>query len=136
MSIFRDFFAVKQKPVFTGLKFGFGSGGGVAEVAAPFTAKIVLVGGGGGGGQAQGGGAGGAGGVAFFDFPITLGTSYPLRVGSGGKGGDGGSGSDGEYSQWTSDPGNYLVGEGGAGGEGPSNATGANGNFQGGSGGG
>ena len=27
MSIFRDFF-VKQKPIFTGLKFGFGSGGG------------------------------------------------------------------------------------------------------------
>ena len=29
MSIFRDFF-VKQKPIFTGLKFGFGSGGGGA----------------------------------------------------------------------------------------------------------
>lgn len=28
MSVFRDFFAVKQKPVFTGLKFGFGSGSG------------------------------------------------------------------------------------------------------------
>jgi len=28
MSVFRDFFAVKQKPLFTGLKFGFGSGGG------------------------------------------------------------------------------------------------------------
>jgi hypothetical protein len=27
MSIFRDFFAVKQKPIFTGLKFGFGAGG-------------------------------------------------------------------------------------------------------------
>ena len=28
MSIFRDFFAVKEKPVFTGSRFGFGSGGG------------------------------------------------------------------------------------------------------------
>ena len=28
MSIFRDFFNVKQKPVFTGSRFGFGSGGG------------------------------------------------------------------------------------------------------------
>ena len=28
MSIFRDFFNVKQKPIFTGLRFGFGSGGG------------------------------------------------------------------------------------------------------------
>ena len=30
MSIFRDFFAVKQKPIFTGSRFGFGSGGGAA----------------------------------------------------------------------------------------------------------
>ena len=137
MSIFNEFFK-KEKPVFTGLKFGFGSGSSGPSItpATPFTAKIVLIGGGAGGGAAQGGGAGGAGGVAFFDFPVTIGTSYPLRVGSGGKGGDGGSGLDGEYSQWTSDPGNYLVGEGGAGGEGPSNSTGANGNFQGGSGGG
>ena len=39
MSIFRDFFAVKQKPVFTGLKFGFGRGAGGASVtpATPFT---------------------------------------------------------------------------------------------------
>ena len=28
MSVFRDFFAVKQKPVFTGSRFGFGGGGG------------------------------------------------------------------------------------------------------------
>ena len=28
MSIFRDFFNVKQKPVFTGSRFGFGAGGG------------------------------------------------------------------------------------------------------------
>jgi len=33
MSIFRDFF-VKQKPIFTGLKFGFGSGGGAAAPGA------------------------------------------------------------------------------------------------------
>ena len=31
MSIFRDFFNVKQKPVFTGSRFGFGSGGGAAS---------------------------------------------------------------------------------------------------------
>ena len=35
MSVFRDFFAVKQKPLFTGLKFGFGSGGGAAGPSAP-----------------------------------------------------------------------------------------------------
>ena len=84
MSIFRDFF-VKEKPVFTGIArgiggFGFGGSASAAFVAAtPFTAKIVLVGGGGGDGLGQGGGGGGAGGVAFFDFPITIATSYWSR---------------------------------------------------------
>ena len=32
MSIFRDFFAVKQKPIFTGSRFGFGSGGAAADL--------------------------------------------------------------------------------------------------------
>ena len=94
MSIFRDFF-VKEKPVFTGITrgiggFGFGGSASAAFVAAtPFTAKIVLVGGGGGGGWAQGGGGGGGGVVGFFDYPITIGTSYSLRVGSGGRGSTG-----------------------------------------------
>ena len=35
MSIFRDFFAVKQKPIFTGSRFGFGSGGGAAADPPP-----------------------------------------------------------------------------------------------------
>ena len=135
MAIFSEFFT-KQKPVFTGLKFGFGSGGGDSITpATPFTAKIVLVGGGGGGGWAQGGGGGGAGAVAFFDFPITIDTSYPVRVGSGGRGSTAPAspGLDGEYSQWNDDDA-YKVGEGGNGGG--SNVNGGNGNFNGGSGGG
>ena len=39
MSIFRDFFSVKQKPVFTGSRFGFGSGGGGGAVADPVSAS-------------------------------------------------------------------------------------------------
>ena len=39
MSVFRDFF-VKQKPVFTGLKFGFGSSSGGGP-AAPTTPGIL-----------------------------------------------------------------------------------------------
>ena len=35
MSIFRDFFDVKQKPIFTGLRFGFGSGGAAADPPPP-----------------------------------------------------------------------------------------------------
>ncbi len=35
MSIFRDFFNVKQKPVFTGSRFGFGSGGGGGSAVPP-----------------------------------------------------------------------------------------------------
>ena len=91
MGIFNEFFK-KEKPVFTGLRFGFGSSGGGAGApvpASPFTAKIVIVGGGGGGGYAQGGGAGGAGAVGFFDYPITIGSPYSLRVGSGGRGATG-----------------------------------------------
>ena len=105
--------------------------------AAPFTAKIVLVGGGGGGGWAQGGGGGGAGAVAFFDYAITIGDSYALRVGSGGRGSTNPSspGLDGEYSEWVNST--YRVGEGGnGGGGGGSPQTGGNGNEQGGSGGG
>ena len=105
--------------------------------ATPFTAKIVLVGGGGGGGWAQGGGGGGAGSVGFFDYPITIGSPYALRVGSGGRGSTSPSspGLDGEYSEWVSST--YRVGEGGnGGGGGGSPQTGGNGNEQGGSGGG
>lgn len=35
MSIFRDFFHVKQKPIFTGYRFGFGSGGGATGPVPP-----------------------------------------------------------------------------------------------------
>ena len=137
MGIFNEFHK-KEKPVFTGLKFGFGAAAGVTaveEVATPFTAKMVLVGGGGGGSPSQGGGGGGAGGVAFFDYDITLNTAYPVRVGSGGRGANPSNdpGLDGEYSQWT-DSSDYLVGEGGNGGA--PTVNGGNGNFQGGSGGG
>ena len=115
----------KEKPVFTGITrgiggFGFGAGGepgGLPEIpAAPFTAKMILVGGGGGGGIGQGSGGGGAGGVAFFDLPITLSTSYAVRVGNGGSGGSpAANGGDGEYTEWDNNP-SYLVGEGGNGG--------------------
>ena len=140
MSIFRDFF-VKEKPVFTGIARGVGgfafgisdTAGGLAPVpAAPFTAKIVLVGGGGGGGIGQGSGGGGAGGVAFFDLPITLSTSYAVRIGNGGRGGSPISGgADGEYTEWDNNP-SYFVGEGGNGGN--AHSGGGNGNYQGGNG--
>jgi len=48
MSIFRDFFAVKQKPVFTGLKFGFGSGGGGGGDPSGLDLTMYLWGAGGG----------------------------------------------------------------------------------------
>ena len=139
MSIFRDFF-VKEKPVFTGIArgvggFAFGTSAGAGGLppvpAAPFTAKMVLVGGGGGGGIGQGSGGGGSGGVAFFDYPITLGTTYNVRVGNGGQGGSPVvNGGDGEYSEWNNNP-NYMVGEGGNGGN--AHSGGGNGNYQGGS---
>ena len=142
MSIFRDFF-VKEKPVFTGIArgvggFAFGTSAAPAGLppipAAPFTAKIVLVGGGAGGGIGQGSGGGGAGGVAFFDLPITLSTSYAVRVGCGGRGGSPiGGGYDGEYTEWDNNP-SYFAGEGGNGGS--AHSGGGNGNYQGGNGGG
>ena len=81
MGIFSEFFT-KEKPVFTGLKFGFGSGGGGASVtpATPFTAKIVLVGGGGGGGYAQGGGGGGAVLLHFLIFQLLLARHIPSEL--------------------------------------------------------
>ena len=119
--------------IFSGTQ-GRASGASAPTVQAePFTAKIVLVGGGGGGGIGQGAGAGGAGGVAFFDYPITIGTSYALKVGNGGRGGGPvGNGFDGEYSEWVNS--SYRVGEGGNGGT--PTVSGGNGNEQGGSGGG
>ena len=104
MSIFRDFFAVKQKPVFTGLKFGFGaaaggSGGGASLVSPD--------------GHTATGGI-----ISDFDdggtiyrshtfitpgtFEVTaLSTVYPagieyLVVAGGGGGGGSGYGSDGQ----------------------------------------
>ena len=47
MSIFRDFFNVKQKPVFTGSRFGFGSGGGggAAAPSGPSAGTLAATGG-------------------------------------------------------------------------------------------
>ena len=113
----------KEKPVFTGLRFGFGgSGGGAGDPAppgVPFNARIVIVAGGGSGGTTQGGGGGGGGAVGFFPFAITLGTSYPFFVGHGGEspgpGGDN-DGNSGEDTIWNNDPTNYKVGAGAYGG--------------------
>ena len=113
----------KEKPVFTGLRFGFGSGGGGAGGPAPpgvpFNARIIMVAGGGSGGTTQGGGGGGGGAVGFFPFAITLGTSYPFFVGHGGAspgpGGDN-DGNSGEDTIWNNDPTNYKVGAGAYGG--------------------
>ena len=136
MSIFRDFF-VKEKPFFTGIArgFGFGGGGGAAAIPnVPFNARIIIVAGGGSGGTTQGGGGGGAGGMGFFPFAITLGTSYPFFVGHGGEtpgpGGDN-DGNSGEDTIWNNDPTNYKVGGGAYGGApgggGPGKAPAGNG---------
>ena len=42
MGIFNEFFK-KEKPVFTGLKFGFGSGGGGGGAAGPFWSIIHII---------------------------------------------------------------------------------------------
>jgi len=42
MSVFRDFFAVKQKPVFTGLKFGFGAATTVTTSTEITTRGIIF----------------------------------------------------------------------------------------------
>jgi|9_EtaG_2_1085328.scaffolds.fasta_scaffold40841_1 hypothetical protein len=112
MSIFNEFFK-KEKPVFTGLKFGFGSGGASggssgfsasggtkitsgSNVYHVFTGdtnfvasgstniELLVVGGGGGcGGSYQGGGGGG--GIAYGpSVPISSGT-YAVVVGDGGE---------------------------------------------------
>tara|TARA_R100000027_G_scaffold56270_1_gene45513 strand:- start:406 stop:1392 length:987 start_codon:yes stop_codon:yes gene_type:complete len=96
MSIFRDFFAVKQKPIFTGSRFGFGSGGG-------------------GGGADSGGPVHSASGATIFDIEsagraviqfntpgsITFDTSMSgkdlriILVGGGGSGSTGNAGGGG-----------------------------------------
>ena len=104
MSVFRDFFAVKQKPVFTGLKFGFGSGGGGADEPVGVSVSYLVIAGGGGGGRGRGGG-GGAGGYRTnyasetpggensagteAAFSIELSTNYPVQIGAGGVAGPG-----------------------------------------------
>jgi hypothetical protein len=95
MSIFRDFFALKQKPIFTGLKFGFGSGGGGAAVAGN-TITIEMWGAGGGSGdngphnQARRHGAPG-GSITIEDVPYSSmgfspGDTLYLYVGGAGQG--------------------------------------------------
>ena len=100
MSIFNEFFK-KEKPVFTGLKFGFGSGpsgsgvaafsasGGDSEytyngykihkftqngtftVASGTATGKLFMVAGGGGGGGNHGGGGGAGGVVVSDVPLS-----------------------------------------------------------------
>ena len=112
MGIFNEFFK-KEKPVFTGLKFGFGSGGGaagptgmVASGGSKFTlsgytyhvflssgsfvvaegsqnVELVAIGGGGSGGYFYGSGGGAGGCCHATAFPVTPG-SYTCTVGSGG----------------------------------------------------
>ena len=89
MGIFNEFFK-KEKPVFTGSRFGFGSGGGGGAAAAPLTTyvtRVLMVGGGGGGGGIGHGGDGGGGGAGEVkEGELTLATgAYVFRVGDGGN---------------------------------------------------
>ena len=113
MGIFNEFFK-KEKPVFTGLKFGFGSGGGGGGGPESFSAsggtKIIsgsnvyhvfitsqnfqvdsgttnielLVVGGGGGTGGTYTGGGGGGGVAHGPSVPISAGTYPVTVGQGG----------------------------------------------------
>ena len=86
MSIFRDFFNVKQKPVFTGSRFGFGSGpsgptGPFGPPGGAASGAFVCWGGGGAGGEE--GSIGGGGGCANGTLALAQGT-YTFVVGSTG----------------------------------------------------
>ena len=96
MSIFRDFFNVKQKPVFTGSRFGFGSGGGgAAGDSGPF-GPLTLSGGNVNGTVADNGFT-----YHTFTSPGTLviegdpGTVELFLVGGGGASGGGAGGGGG-----------------------------------------
>ena len=128
MSIFRDFFAVKQKPVFTGFRFGFGRGGGGGAAAlpeAPITIEMWGAGGGSGDNgphdQARNYGAPG-GSITISDVPyaslgLSSGDTLYLYVGGGGQGVSGPSagGPNGGHpgSGGTGNPGNDMAGGGG-----------------------
>ena len=70
---------------------------------------LVVAGGGGGAGKVspgpwENGGAGGGGGVRDLgpkSFPVFLGDSYPITVGSGGAGGNPWDGANGGYSSFS-----------------------------------
>ena len=84
MSVFRDFFAVKQKPVFTGLKYGFGAvqeSGPTGPPGGAASGAFVCWGGGGAGGEE--GSIGGGGGCANGTLALAQGT-YTFVVGDTG----------------------------------------------------
>tara|TARA_Y100000592_G_scaffold29446_2_gene47026 strand:+ start:798 stop:1781 length:984 start_codon:yes stop_codon:yes gene_type:complete len=113
MSIFRDFFNVKQSPIFTGYRFGFGSGGAgeppipetnwtrILNQAGPASGTLstggynqilcfgVGAGASGAAGSDDDGGGGGAGGAGQFNgYKVTFafGTTLTYSVGAGGAG--------------------------------------------------
>lgn len=95
MSIFRDFFAVKQKPIFTGSRFGFGSGGGGAA-AEPLPSLEAS------GGNVNGQAPGDGYKYHVFNSPGTLtinsvdgGLIEVILVGGGGGGRHGGDSAGG-----------------------------------------
>ena len=87
MGIFNEFYK-KEKPVFTGLKFGFGSSGGPTGPTGPTgVASGAFVAWGGGGGGGEEGSLGGGGGANVSTLTLTEG-SYTFIVGSAGCGYD------------------------------------------------
>ena len=130
MSIFNEFFK-KEKPLFTGLKFGFGSGGGDAAAAGAFASGGNIDGQPGGNGYTYhvftGPGTLTVPGSKSFDvLLIAGGGSGGATDGSNGAGG-GGAGGVVHHSQLTvSGPLSITVGEGGAHPD-VGNATGADG---------
>jgi hypothetical protein len=85
-------------------------------------ARVLVVGGGGGGGNAPGvipGSGGGAGGMVEHDSYKLTKTSYPVKVGAGGKGGvgnvSGGVGAGGEDSTFGEEDGKFIACGGGGG---------------------
>ena len=123
MSIFKDFF-VKQKPVFTGLKFGFGGSTVVDSDSTTAVVRIDFVLFGAGGSTPRGSGLGsGKGGrtLATYDIP----TSATLEFRAGGRGvitgsshGGGGGGSSSVHIGSKSGISNALLYAGGGGGSG------------------
>ena len=88
MGIFNyDKFNKKEKPVFTGLRFGFGSGGGGGASGGPGLDEFFefQVWGAGGGGGANSGSVGGAGAYITAQYQIQPGTTLKMIVGSGGR---------------------------------------------------